>query len=222
MKGKARRWRLPVGHSRRGRTGCESRFNTVIEPGLSREDFFQRLGGDPLPPLKDLVMSESDFKKKYIVPINRNIADKTLENIKNEEAFLRQQAGTGGTGQGLYPRTLYSGDRALSLDHDRGDNDRQIHDRACDRCHKERAAVQGADAAPAEHYQAVLLGGVSGVGIGAALQMAELLYINQGVSKILSSGARQIAHHTPGCSTGSCMCSRSFTGRARLCRISRI
>lgn len=66
------------------RDKVQSRFKADIEPGLSREDFFKYLGGGPLPSLKDMVMSESDFREKYIVPVNRNIADKAIEKIRND------------------------------------------------------------------------------------------------------------------------------------------
>jgi hypothetical protein len=45
---------------------------TKIDPGLSREEFFKKLGGDPIPPLTDMVMSEEAFREKYIVPANKN------------------------------------------------------------------------------------------------------------------------------------------------------
>ncbi len=94
------------------RDRVQSRFNTVTsKPGLSGRGFLSSAsaattaaaqGSGPHVP-------ESDFKKKYIVPINRNIADKTpLENIKNRRAFLRQPAGTlAEQGKGLYPRAFY-------------------------------------------------------------------------------------------------------------------
>ncbi len=188
------------------------RHRAGLEPG----GFLQRLG-DPLPVLlKDMVMSESDFKKKYIVPINRNIADKTLENIKNEEPSYANRQELAEQGKD-YIRVLYIPAIALCLSImivviTIG---RYTTALATD-VTKSARLFRGLT-----RRQAVLLGGVSGVGIGAALQMAELLYINQGVSKTLS-GARQIARHRPPSSTGSSMCSRSFTGRARLCRISRI
>jgi hypothetical protein len=87
LQGEARNKALEAGSQvqQAWRDRVQSKFKTDIQPGLSREDFFKRLGGDPLPPLKDLIMSEDDFRKKYIVPINRQIADKTLEDMKNEE-----------------------------------------------------------------------------------------------------------------------------------------
>ena len=96
------------------REKVQAEFKTNIEPGLSREDFFKRLGGDPLPPLKDLVMSEGDFREKYIVPINRKVADKTLEDIKDESpayANRRQLAEQGKD----YIRVLYIPAIALCL-----------------------------------------------------------------------------------------------------------
>jgi len=92
----------------------QSQFGTNIQPGLNREDFFKHMGGDPLPPLKDLVMSEGDFKKKYIVPINRQIADETLKNIKDEAPSYANRQELAEQGKD-YIRVLYIPAIALCL-----------------------------------------------------------------------------------------------------------
>lgn len=96
------------------RDRVQSQFKTNIQPGLSREDFFKRLGGDPLPPLKDLVMSEDDFRKKYIVPVNRQIADKTIEDMKSEAPSYANRQELAEKGKD-YIRVLYIPAIALCL-----------------------------------------------------------------------------------------------------------
>lgn len=60
-------------------------FNTDIQPGLTHDQFFRKLGVDPSPSLQDLTLSEGDFMKKYIVPMNRAAAAAALQHISDEE-----------------------------------------------------------------------------------------------------------------------------------------
>ena len=92
----------------------QAQFKTNIDPGLSREDFFKRLGVDPLPSLKDLVLSEKDFREKYILPLNRNIADQTLEKIKKEAPAYANRHELAEQGKD-YIRVLYIPAIALCL-----------------------------------------------------------------------------------------------------------
>lgn len=96
------------------RDKVQSKFKAKIDPGLSREDFFKKLGGDPVPPLKALVMSEADFRKKYIVPINEEIANKTINAMKKEEPSFANRGEQAERGK-EYIRVLYVPPIALCL-----------------------------------------------------------------------------------------------------------
>ena len=89
-------------------------FKIDIDPGLSREEFFKRLGGDPLPPLKDLTVSEDEFREKYIIPANRKVADKALEQIKDEAPSYANDQNLAEQGKD-YIRVLYIPAIALCL-----------------------------------------------------------------------------------------------------------
>ena len=96
------------------RNKVQSRFNVKVDPGLSPEEFFRKLGGNPLPPLKDLVMSEDAFRTKYIVPLNRKIADETIDAMKKEGPSFANQQEQAEKGKD-YIRVLYVPPIALCL-----------------------------------------------------------------------------------------------------------
>jgi len=90
------------------------REKTKIDPGLSREAFFTKLGGDPIPPLTDMVMSEEAFREKYIVPANKKIVDQTLEDMKKEGPSFANRQEKAEQGK-EYIRVLYIPAIALCL-----------------------------------------------------------------------------------------------------------
>jgi len=92
----------------------QAKYKTNIQPGLSREDFFKYLGLDPLPPLSDLVMSENDFREKYIMPMNREVADAALEGIRDEAPSYANRQELAEQGKD-YIRVLYIPAIALCL-----------------------------------------------------------------------------------------------------------
>ena len=96
------------------RSKVQSRFNVKIDPGLSPEEFFRKLGGNPLPPLKDMVMSEDAFRTKYIVPLNRRIADETIDAMKKEGPSFANRQERAEKGKD-YIRVLYIPPIALGL-----------------------------------------------------------------------------------------------------------
>jgi hypothetical protein len=61
----------------------QTQFKTDIQPGLD-EAAFQKYLKIELPPVEKLAMSEADFIKKYVEPINKKIALDALEKIRTE------------------------------------------------------------------------------------------------------------------------------------------
>jgi len=92
----------------------QAQFKAKISPGLNRDDFFKVLGGDPLPPLKDLALSEDAFHEKYIVPMNRKIIDQELDDMKKEGPSFANRQEQAEKGKD-YIRVLYIPAIALCL-----------------------------------------------------------------------------------------------------------
>lgn len=63
------------------------KFKGKVEPGLSRDEFFKKMGKGGIPDMADVIMTEEEFMKSKVVPKNREIVQEALREMRAEAPF---------------------------------------------------------------------------------------------------------------------------------------